>query len=73
MSVQNQIKGEIIKIEEGDVLSRVYLSTIIGTISSLISSTSLHRLNLQLNEEACAFIKTNELILNELASPTHHL
>ncbi|MBB3696002.1 TOBE domain-containing protein [Flammeovirga yaeyamensis] len=66
ISIQNQVSGVIKNIEIGDVLSRVFLETSIGMVSSLISSSSVKRLDFKKGEKACAFIKTNEIILEKI-------
>ena len=64
ISIQNQLEGIIVKIEKGEVLSRVILATEIGNISSVITQQSIHRLSLEEGSSAVAFIKTNEIILD---------
>ncbi|WP_281612543.1 TOBE domain-containing protein [Flammeovirga sp. SubArs3] len=63
ISIQNQLQGTITKIAWGTVLCRVLLETNIGSISSVITTQSAQRLQLQVGGNAVAFIKTNEIIL----------
>lgn len=65
ISLQNRMPCKIYKIEEGKLLSKIYLNSEIGDICSIITTKSVGRLNLKLNLHVMAMIKTNEIMLSK--------
>ncbi|WP_420386906.1 TOBE domain-containing protein [Roseivirga sp.] len=65
ISLQNRIYGTISTIDRSDLLSRVVLSTDLGQITSVITTASVDRLELQPGQKVFALIKTNELMLSK--------
>lgn len=64
LSARNQIKGKIVKIEEGAVNGIVVLDIGAGqTISSTISMDSIKSLNLKVGGEAYAVIKATSVMI----------
>jgi molybdopterin-binding protein len=63
ISMQNRISGEIVRLEKGKVLSSITLNSSIGKVKSVITSGSVDRLALTPGKTVCAFIKTNEIML----------
>ena len=64
ISARNQLKGRIIKIEEGAVNALVKLD--IGNeniISATISLDALKELDLKVGKEACAIIKATSVMI----------
>ena len=65
ISLQNQIAGTIKEIEKDALLTRVVLETQHGLLSSIITTASAERLDLQVGKKAVAMIKTNEVMLSK--------
>lgn len=65
VSLQNKITGRVVTLEKGKILSKVILTTNLGEITSIITSNAIDQLQLKENDNAVAFIKTNEIMLSE--------
>ena len=65
ISVQNQLKAEIIKIKSGKILSEIVLKSAVGKIKSLLSSTVLQQMNFAESQEVLILVKANEIMLSE--------
>ena len=65
VSLQNQIKGQISRINQGDLLSKIEVNTSIGIVKSIITSNAVQQLELKEGEEVIAMIKSNEIMLAE--------
>lgn len=65
LSLQNQIKGQISRINQGDLLSKIEVNTSIGIVKSIITSNAVQQLELKEGEEVIAMIKSNEIMLAE--------
>ncbi|UAB82618.1 tobe domain protein [Zunongwangia sp. SCSIO 43204] len=65
ISVQNQLKAEIIKIKSGKILSKIVLKSAVGKIKSLLSSTLLQQMNFAESQEVLILVKANEIMLSE--------
>ncbi len=63
INARNQIKGVIKNIQLGDVVSEVELDTPAGVVTSVITTTSLRYLGLQVGYEAVAVVKATEVAL----------
>ena len=63
INARNQINGVIKHITVGDVVSEVELETPVGAIISVITTTSLKYLNLQVGTEAVAVVKATEVAI----------
>lgn len=63
ISLQNRIECEITKIIRGKLLSEIKLSSNLGAFSSIITTKSVNRLELEVNQKIIAMIKTNEIML----------
>jgi molybdate transport system regulatory protein len=64
ISLQNKIQGTIKHVDKGELLSKVILETKIGEIASIITTNAVNQLDLSPGTEACAMIKTNEIMLS---------
>lgn len=62
-SIGNQVQGELINIETGELLSRVVLRTRAGEIVSIIDTDSLHRMKMEIGQSIFILIKLNEIML----------
>ncbi len=64
LSARNQLKGTIVKVEEGLITSKVVLDLGSGnTISAIISKDAIADLDLQPGKKAFAVIKSTEVII----------
>jgi molybdopterin-binding protein len=64
LSARNQLKGTIVKVEEGLITSKVVLDLGNGnTISAIISKDAIEDLELQPGQKAFAVIKSTEVII----------
>ena len=64
ISLRNKIKGNIVKIEKGVLLSKVTIESSMGNITSIITTKSVKTMGLELDNEVQAMIKTNEVMLS---------
>lgn len=65
ISMQNKFIGIISAVESKELLSKVSISTSIGTINSIITTNAVKQLELNIGSEVTAMIKTNEILLTE--------
>jgi molybdopterin-binding protein len=65
ISLQNQIRGKIKRIERGLLLSNIIITTSAGDISSIITTNAADQLNLKEELTVYAMVKTNEIMLSE--------
>jgi len=64
LSARNQLKGKIVKVEEGLITAKVTLDLGNGNfISSIISKDSIADLDLKVGDSAFAIIKSTEVII----------
>lgn len=64
ISVQNKLPGKIVEIESAVLLSRVTIDIGTDKIVSIITTKGASQLNLKVNDEIVAMIKTNEITLS---------
>ncbi|MDY8137179.1 TOBE domain-containing protein [Aquimarina sp. 2201CG5-10] len=60
----NKIKGTILTIEKGILLSKITIDTEIGEIISIIATEAINNLNLTNHKEVVVMIKINEIMLS---------
>ena len=63
ISLQNRLAGKIYTIESGLLMSRLLLKTEIGMLISVIPTISVNQLELKVDSEITAMIKSNNLML----------
>ena len=64
LSARNQLKGKIVKVDEGLITSKVVLDLGCGNIiSAIISKDAIADLDLKAGMEAFAIIKSTEVII----------
>ena len=63
VSLQNRIVGKVQSLDCNELLTKVTLQTTIGRITSIITTNAAQNLKLKVGDTACAFIKTNEIML----------
>ena len=66
IGIQNRIPGRILKVEAGDLLSKVLLETPLGGLEAIMASGELKSLGLAVGGQATALIKINEVMLSAL-------
>ena len=65
ISIQNQLKAEIIEIKPGKILSEIILKSHVGEIKSLLGSTLLQQMNFAESQEVLILVKANEIMISE--------
>ena len=65
LSLQNQLKGQVVSIERSQLLSKILIQTSVGLIRSIITTGAVDQLQLVQNSAVTAMIKTNEVMLSE--------
>ena len=64
LSARNQLKGKILKVDEGLITAKVVLDLGNGNvISAIISKDAIADLNLKPGDDAVAVIKSTEVII----------
>lgn len=64
LSARNQLKGKVVKVEEGLITSKVVLDLGNGNqITAIISKDAIEDLNLSAGVDAIAVIKSTEVII----------
>jgi len=64
LSARNQLKGKILKVDEGLITAKVILDLGNGNvISAIISKDAIADLNLKPGDDAVAVIKSTEVII----------
>ncbi len=66
ISYSNQLQAKIVKIDNGELLSSIKLSTAGGDCESVITKSSSSRMNLQVDDSVTIFIKASELSIKEI-------
>lgn len=66
INVRNQFKGNIKQIIKGDVLSEIDVETPWGIVTSVITTRSVHELDLKIGSEVVALVKATEVSLAKL-------
>tara|TARA_R110002033_G_scaffold4659_2_gene21939 strand:+ start:174 stop:575 length:402 start_codon:yes stop_codon:yes gene_type:complete len=63
ISIENRITGNITRMEEGVLLSRLVLETTIGEVIAIISTVSVRQMGLVEKMNVMIMVKLNEIIL----------
>ncbi len=66
INARNQFKGKISNIILGDVVSEVDVETPAGIVTSVITTRSVHDLELKIGTEVVALVKATEVSLAKL-------
>lgn len=66
ISITNQFKARIIDIKLGKLLSSAVFKTKNASIESVFTTTSLKRMNLQMNDEFLIMIKASDLSIKDI-------
>jgi len=65
ISLQNKLLCKIESIEKGQLLSVLNMQFNSNLISSIITTKSVEKLNIKVNDEVLALIKTNEIMISK--------
>lgn len=66
INARNQFKGRIKEIILGPVVSEVDVETPHGVVTSVITTRSVHELDLQVGSEVLALVKSTEVAIAKL-------
>ena len=66
LSIGNQLSVKITALEIGELLSVLLLSFYEHTLESIITTSSLKRMNLKVNDNVLALIKSSDLSIKEV-------
>ncbi len=61
LSYRNQLKGRVVEIIRGEVVSEVDIETPAGRISAVITTRSIERMGLKVGNDVLAVIKATEV------------
>ena len=64
ISLQNQLKGVITRINSGQLIAELTIETPIGMVSSIITNDAIKNLHFKEGDKVTAMIKTNEILLS---------
>ena len=64
-SIRNRLAGTIEKIVSDKVVSEVVVRTAAGTVTSIITTGSVERMNLKLGDNVFAIIKATEVSIEK--------
>jgi len=65
ISIENKIKGRVLKIEKGNLLCQLIIETKLGTISAVLTTDALARMEITVAKDVVVMIKINEIMLSE--------
>ncbi|GJI99364.1 transporter [Duganella caerulea] len=68
INVRNQFRGKIKEIIFGPVVSEVDVDTQHGIVTSVITSRSIHDLDLKIGSEVIALVKSTEVSIAKISS-----
>ncbi|MYZ44612.1 TOBE domain-containing protein [Schauerella aestuarii] len=66
INARNQFRGKISEIILGPVVSEVDIDTPAGIVTSVITTRSVHELELKVGSEVLAFVKATEVSVAKL-------
>jgi molybdopterin-binding protein len=66
LNPRNQFRGQVVAINEGQVLSEVDVETPGGIVTSVITTRSVKELGLKKGSDVLAFVKATEVALARL-------
>ncbi len=65
-SIRNRLPGTIEKIISDKVVSEIVISTAAGTVTSIITTGSVQRMNLKEGDKVFAIIKATEVSVDKV-------
>jgi molybdopterin-binding protein len=66
INARNQFRGKIVEIIVGSVVSEIDVETPAGTVTSVITTRSVHDLDLKVGSDVLAVIKATDVALAKL-------
>lgn len=66
VNARNQFRGKVRDIVFGPVVSEVEVETAFGLVTSVITTRSLHGLDLQIGSEVLALVKSTEVAIAKI-------
>jgi molybdopterin-binding protein len=66
INARNQFRGKIREIIEGPVVSEIEVETPGGIVTSVVTTRSIHELELKIGTEVLAFVKATEVAIAKL-------
>lgn len=66
VNTRNQLRGTVINIRRGSVVSEVEIETTAGIISAVVTTSSVDRLPLREGDSALALIKATDVLIARL-------
>ncbi len=64
-TLRNHLKGKIVEIVKGDVVSEVNVETTAGIIASIVTTRSVEKLMLKVGDEVNALIKATNVSIEK--------
>jgi len=64
-SIRNRLPGTIEKIVSDKVVSEIVIRTAAGEVTSVITTSSVQRMNLKEGDQVCAIIKATEVAVEK--------
>lgn len=66
VNTRNQLRGSVVHIRRGDVMSEVEIETAAGILSAVVTTSSVDRLPLRVGDSALALFKATDVLLAKL-------
>jgi molybdopterin-binding protein len=66
VNTRNQLRGTVIKIHRGPVVSEVEIETSVGIVSAVVTTSSVERLPLREGDSALALFKATDVLVARL-------
>lgn len=66
INARNQFRGKIIEIIPGPVVSEVVVGTLLGSVTSVVTTRSIRELNLGIGSDVVALVKSTEVAIAKL-------
>jgi molybdopterin-binding protein len=66
VNTRNQLRGTVINIRRGSVMSEVEIETAVGIVSAVVTTSSVERLPLREGDAALALFKATDVLVAKL-------
>ena len=66
VNTRNQLRGTVVGIRRGDVMSEVEIETTTGIVSAVVTTSSIDRLPLREGDTALALFKATDVLVARL-------
>jgi molybdopterin-binding protein len=61
LSLRNQLRGNVVEVVRGDVVSEVDIETSAGRVSAIVTTRSIDRMKLKVGDPVLALVKATEV------------